>query len=171
MQVTVVRPAELGISEEKQWREFQTSYLMAAHPNYSLTFARAACRADENGRVAVAEDGGVIRAFLPYTKGNDGIATVLGGGQTGVDGVISSNDPIDLRQVVRRAGLRGWRFGHAPAEQAAVNPYRYEGGYHSQEVRFADLRDGYDATCKPCRKACRRESPAPRDTGGPSSVN
>src|ERR1700722_13551767 len=145
MQVTVVRPAELGISEEKQWREFQTSYLMAAHPNYSLTFARAACRADENGRVAVAEDGGVIRAFLPYTKGNDGIATVLGGGQTGVDGVISSNDPIDLRQVVRRAGLRGWRFGHAPAEQAAVNPYRYEGGYHSQEVRFADLRDGYDA--------------------------
>jgi CelD/BcsL family acetyltransferase involved in cellulose biosynthesis len=145
MHVTVVRPDELGPGEEKLWREFQNSYPMGAHANYSLTYVRAACRADGNGRVAVAEDGGVIRAFLPYTKGSDGMATVLGGGQTGVDGVISSNDPVDLRRVVRRAGLRGWRFSHAPAGQTAVDPYRYEGGYHSQEVRFADLRGGYDA--------------------------
>jgi len=145
MRVTVVRPAELGIGEEKQWREFQTSYPSAAHPNYSLTFARAACRADENGRVAVAEDGGTIRAFLPYSRGSDGIATALGGGQTGVDGVISANDPIDLRHVVRRAGLRGLRFGHAPAGQTSVDPYRYGGDYHWQQVRFADLGNGYGA--------------------------
>jgi CelD/BcsL family acetyltransferase involved in cellulose biosynthesis len=156
MRVTVVRPAELGIAEEKQWREFQMSYLQGAHPNYSLTFARAACRADENGRVAVAEDDGVIRAFVPYSQGSDGIATVLGGGQTGVDGVISSAssaDPLDLRQVIRRAGLRGYRFGHAPAGQAAVDPYRYEGGHHSQEVRFADLRDGHDAYTRALSKS------------------
>lgn len=145
MRVTVVRPAELGAGEEKRWREFQDSYPAGVHPNYSLTFARAACRADGNGRVAVVEDSGGIRAFLPFTKGSDGVATTLGGDQTGVDGLISSNEPIDLRQVVRGARLRGWRFSHAPAGQAAVDPYRYQGNYHAHEVRFADLRNGYDA--------------------------
>lgn len=145
MQVTVVRPAELGICEEKLWREFQTSCPTAAHPNYSLTFARGACLADENGRVAVVEDDGEIRAFFPHTKSNYGVATKLGGGQVNVEGFLSSNDPIDLREVVRRAGLRGWVFERVPAEQTLVDPYRYAGGYHQQEIRFVDMRDGYDA--------------------------
>lgn len=144
MNVSVVRPAELGLSEEKQWREFQNLYPMGTHPNYSLTYVRAACRADENGRVAIAEDGSGIRAFLPYSKEDNGVADTLGGGQTGVDGLISTNDPIDLRQVVRRARLRGWRFSHAPVGQASMDPYRYQGDYHSQEVHVTDLRNGYD---------------------------
>ena len=144
MQVTVVRPAELGAGEEMQWRKFQNSTPMAAHPCFSLTYVRAVSRADENGRVAIAEDGGVIHAFLPYTKGADNVATTLGGGQTGLDGLISSNDPTDLRRVVRRAGLRGWRFSHAPAEQRPLDPYRYEGNYHWTSIHFADLRSGYD---------------------------
>lgn len=145
MQVTVVRPAELGVGEEKQWREFQTSYPMAALPNYSLTFARAASRGDENGRVAIVENDGAIHAFIPYTKGDNGIATTLGEGQAMVDGLVSSNDPIDLRQVIRRVGLRGWIFSRAPAEQIPVDPYRYEGSYHWQEIHFVDLRNGHDA--------------------------
>ena len=145
MRVTVVRPDELGISEEKQWREFQTACPSAANPNYSLTFARAACHADPNGRVAIVEDGNAIRAFLPYTVGSRGIATTLGGGQVNTDGLISSNDPLDLRQVVRLAGLRGWIFSRAPVSQTPVDPYRYEGSHHRQVIRFVDLRGGYDA--------------------------
>jgi CelD/BcsL family acetyltransferase involved in cellulose biosynthesis len=145
MQVTVVRPIELGISEEKQWREFQTTYAAAANPNYSLTFARAACRADPSGRVAIVEDGGAIRAFIPYTVGSRGIATTLGGGQVNTDGLISSNQPLDLRQVIRLAGLRGWIFSRAPVAQTPVDPYRYEGSYHRQLIRFVNLRGGYDA--------------------------
>ena len=165
MHVTVVRPEELGPSEEKLWREFQNSYQMGAHANYSLTYVRAACRADGNGRVAVAEDGGVIRAFLPYTKGNDGMATVLGGGQTGVDGVISSNDPVDLRRVVRRAGLRGWRFSHAPAGQAAVDPYRYQGSYHSADVHVVDLRNDFDDYMNSLPKRRKRRQALERELG------
>ncbi len=144
MQVRVVRPAELGVSEEKQWREFQSAPPMAAHPCLSLTYARAVCRADGNGRVAIVEDGGAIRAFIPFTVGDDGIATTLGGGQTGLDGLVSSDDPVDLRAVVRRAGLRGWRFSRAPAEQRSLDPYRYQGGRHWAEVRYADMPNGYD---------------------------
>jgi hypothetical protein len=105
---------------------------------------RAVSRADENGRVAIAEDDGKIHAFLPYTKGADGVATTLGGGQTGLDDLISSNDPIDLRRVVRLAGLRGWRFSHAPTEQRTLDPYRHEGSHHWDSIHFADLSNGYD---------------------------
>jgi CelD/BcsL family acetyltransferase involved in cellulose biosynthesis len=148
MRVTVIRPTELGANEEKLWREFQNSSPLGAHPWYSLTYARAACRGDESGRVAVAEDDGVIRAFIPYAKGDDGIATALGWGFTCLDGLVSSGIPIDLRTVVRRAGLRGWRFSHAPAEQRSLDPYRYQGGYHGDLVRYADLRGSYDEYVK-----------------------
>jgi len=144
MNVTVIRPAELGVSEEKLWREFQGSYPMGTNPLFSLTYVSAVCRADENGRVAVVEDDGRVRAFIPYAKGDDGIATTLGGGHTGLDGLVSSNTPIDLRPVVRGAGLRGWRFSHAPIEQRPLDPYRYQGSYHRSLIYFADLHDGYD---------------------------
>lgn len=156
MKVTVVRPAELGVGEEKLWREFQGSSPMGAHPNFSLTYVRAVCRADESGRVAVAEDDGTIRAFIPYTKGDDGIAVTLGGGQTGLDGLVSSNAPTDIRQIIRGAGLRGWRFSHAPAEQSSLDPYRYQGSYHWDLIRFADLRDGYDDYMRALPKSVRK---------------
>ena len=130
MQVTVIRPAEIGATEEKLWREYQNSSPLGAHPSFSLTYARAACRDNESGRVAIVQDDGVIRAFIPYAKGDDGIATMLGWGFTPLDGLVSSGMPIDLQTVVRRAGLRGWRFSHAPTEQRPLDPYRYQGNYH-----------------------------------------
>jgi CelD/BcsL family acetyltransferase involved in cellulose biosynthesis len=142
MRVTVIRPDELGVSEEKLWYEFQNSSPLGTNPFFSLTYIRAACRADGSGRVAVAEVDGGIRAFLPYTKGEDGIATTLGGGFTQLDGLVSSGLPVDLRAVVRRAGLRGWRFSHAPAEQRPLDPYRYQGDYHKDLIHYADLRGG-----------------------------
>ena len=117
---------------------------MAAHPWFSLTAVRAACRAYENGRVAIAEDDGVIRAFLPYAIGGAGIASTLGGWQTGLDGLISMNHPIDLRRVVRGAGLRGWRFSRAPAEQHSLDPFRYRSSQDWEAVRFVEMRNGYD---------------------------
>jgi len=117
---------------------------MGTHPYFSLTYVRAVCRADESGRVAVAEDDGMVHAFVPYARGDDGIATTLGGGFTGLDGLVSSNAPIDLRKVVRGAGLRGWRFSHAPTEHRPLDPYRYQGTYHRDLNYIADLRDGYD---------------------------
>lgn len=140
----MVRPDELGASEEKLWREFQDLSPATAHPCLSLDYARAVCRMDESGRVAVAEDGGEVCAFLPYSLEGDRMAATLGGTQTAVDGLVSSGAPVDLRAVVRGAGLRGWRFSRAPAGQHLVDPFRYQGSYHTNSVYFADLRDGYD---------------------------
>lgn len=121
---------------------------MGTNPLFSLTYVRAACHADESGRVAVAEGDGTTRAFIPYAKGDDGEATTLGGGQTGLDGLVSSNDPIDLRRVVRGAGLRGWRLSHTPVEQHSLDPYRYQRSHHRELIHLADLCDGYDGYIK-----------------------
>src|SRR5690348_14801528 len=103
MKVTVVRPEELGASEEKLWREFQELSPAVAHPCLSLPYARAAARVDKNGRVAVVEDGGRVCAFIPYSKEDDGVAGTLGGNQTALDGLVSSAAAIDLRAAVRGA--------------------------------------------------------------------
>lgn len=144
MIVSVIRPNELGVTEENLWRDYQNLSPLGRNPFFSLTYVRAACRADERGRVAAVEDDGRIRAFIPYTSGPDRIATALGGGQTALDGIVSAGDPIDLRLAIHKAELRGWRFSHAPTEQHTLDPYRYEGDYHSEPINFADLRDGYD---------------------------
>jgi CelD/BcsL family acetyltransferase involved in cellulose biosynthesis len=157
MKVTVVRPDELGAGEEKLWHEFQNSSPGTAYPALSLPYARMLCRADENGRVAVVEDGGEIRAFLPYTTGSGGIAGTLGGEQTAVDGIVSSGDRIDLRAVVRGAKLRGWRFSRAPVEQRALDPYRYQGSHHAGTISIADLRGGYDAYQRELPQGGRKE--------------
>ena len=157
MKVTVVRPDELDASEEKLWREFQNLSPISAYPCFSLDYARAVCRADESGRVAVVEDGGKICAFIPYSKDGNGVAATLGGGQTALDGLVSSGDPIDLRAAVRSAGLRGWRFSRAPVEQRALDPYRYPGSFHTDVVYFSDLSNGYDAYRRGLSKGGKNE--------------
>jgi CelD/BcsL family acetyltransferase involved in cellulose biosynthesis len=157
MRVTVVRPEELGASEEKLWREFQDLSPAAAHPCLSLPYARAAARVDEGGRIAVVEDGGGVSAFIPYSIEADGVAATLGGTQTALDGVVSSDAAIDLRAAVRGAGLRGWRFSRAPIEQRSLDPYRYQGSYHTNFIYFSDLRDGYDSYTRGLQKSGKNE--------------
>lgn len=144
MRVTVARPSELGRSEAEQWRAFQASSLMMSHPFLSLSYARAWEIANANARVAVVEDGGRIQAFIPFGIGEGKIAATLGGAHTAVDGIVSSGVPLNMRAVVRKAGLRGWRFGRAPVGQKALDPYRYDGSHHWRTVSYVDLSKGYD---------------------------
>ncbi|HEX3514580.1 MAG TPA: GNAT family N-acetyltransferase [Trebonia sp.] len=101
------------------------------------------------------EDGGEIRAFLPYSREDDGVAATLGGTQTAFDGLVSADVPVDLRAVVSGAGLRGWRFTRAPVEQRALDPYRYEGSRDVASAYFADLSGGYDAYARGLAKSGR----------------
>lgn len=145
MRVTVVRPAELGPSEAERWAEFQQSSPLASNPFYSLTYIQAVGRARVGARVAVAEEGGKIVAFIPYQLGEQKIAMPIDGLWTTIDGLISPNTPLDVRSAVRQAGLRGWRFFHAPAEQEALAPHRYHGSYHNTTIPIIDLSAGYEA--------------------------
>lgn len=144
MQVTAVRPSELGPNEAGQWRAFQGSSLMMSHPFLSLSYAGAWEIANASARIAVVEESGRIEAFLPFEIGDGKVASTLGGALTAVDGMVSSGTSLNMRAIVRKAGLRGWRFERAPVEQKALDPYRYDGSHHWRTAPYADLSKGYD---------------------------
>jgi CelD/BcsL family acetyltransferase involved in cellulose biosynthesis len=141
MQVTVVRPGDLGPSEADLWAKFQRSSPVMSSPFLSLTFAQVVGRFRPAARVAVVEDGGKIEAFLPFERAALAMGVPIGHPMNDLHGFIGSGAPIDARLVVRRAGLRGWRFAHAPAEQRALAPFHYN--RLTVQAPVIDLSNGY----------------------------
>jgi len=146
VRVTVARPGELGPGEAEVWSRFQQRSSVMLNPFLSLTFAKAIGRARPNARVAVIEDDGRIEAFLAYELATRTIARPIGWPMNNLQGFISSGVPLDARSIVRMAGLRGWRFDHALAEQQALDPFHYR--RTSVRCREIDLSNGYEAYCK-----------------------
>jgi CelD/BcsL family acetyltransferase involved in cellulose biosynthesis len=127
MRVTVVRPGDLGIGEAELWWKFQHSTPTALNPFMSLTYAQIVGRFRANARVAVVEDQGRIEAFLPFELTSHGVGLPIGYPMNNLQGFIGSGLPVDARWVVKKAGLRGWRFDYVPVEQRAFAPFHYEG--------------------------------------------
>lgn len=153
MHVTVVRPSELGPDEARLWAKFQQVSPMTLNPFFSLTFAQTVGRARSNARIAVVEDGDQIEAFLPFELASMREALPIGYPVNNLHGFISSGAPVDARWVVRKAGLRGWRFISAPADQLALAPHQY-GGTTVQAPEI-NLATGYESKLSSRRKARR----------------
>jgi CelD/BcsL family acetyltransferase involved in cellulose biosynthesis len=143
MRVTVVRPAELAADEASQWASFQKSAPELQNPFLSLTFARVVGGIRENARVAVVEANGRIEAFLAFELGPARMGMPIGYPMNNLQAFITPEARIDARQVIRKAGLRGWRFIAAPLEQQALVPHHYAGTGVGAPV--IDLSDGYAA--------------------------
>jgi CelD/BcsL family acetyltransferase involved in cellulose biosynthesis len=143
VRVTIVRPGDLGPSEASLWALFQKSSPELQNPFFSLTFAQTVDRYRPNSRVAVVEDDGAIQAFLPFDLGPRRIGVPIGDPMNNLQGFISEGGAtIDARRVIRKAGLRGWRFTAAPAGQGALAAHHYEGTL--VEASLVDLSDGYE---------------------------
>jgi len=146
MRVTVVRPGDLGPEEARLWSAFQQSAPVMSNPFLSLTFAQTVGRFRPAARVAVVEDEGRIEAFLPFElapgKGAGKVAVPIGYPMNDLQGFVGSGAPLDARAVVRKSGLRGWRFLHVPADQRALMPHQYQ----ETVVRcpVMDLSGGYE---------------------------
>jgi CelD/BcsL family acetyltransferase involved in cellulose biosynthesis len=141
VRVTVVRPGDLGPQEARLWARFQQASPVTCSPFLSLTFTQAVGTFRPGARVAVVEDGGRIEAFLPFELTSYQVAVPIGHPVNDLQGFVGSGAPIDARAVVRKSGLRGWRFLHAPAEQRALIPHHYQ----ETVVRcpVIDLSEGY----------------------------
>jgi CelD/BcsL family acetyltransferase involved in cellulose biosynthesis len=159
MRVTVLRPSDLGPGEADRWHKFQHQSPVMRSPFLSLTFAQAVGEARANARVAVVENCGRIEAFLPYEIGPGRIGLPIGYPMNDLQGFIGSGAPLDARQIIRKAGLAGWRFIATPAEQTALARHQYEGT--AVRCPVIDTSDGYQAyyasrsrsvTTKPARK-------------------
>jgi CelD/BcsL family acetyltransferase involved in cellulose biosynthesis len=143
LRVTVVEPSELGEREAATWARFQRTPPIMLSPFLSLTFAQVVGRARTSARVAVVEDSGSIVAFLPFELSANRTAIPIGWPMNDLQAFIASDTGFDARSVVKKAGLRGWRFDHAPAEQTVLAPHHYRGT--EIQCPVIDLRQGYGA--------------------------
>ena len=143
MQVEVVRPGDLGSSEAMLWAKFQQGSPVTLNPFMSLTFAQSVGRVRSTARVAVVEENGKIGAFLPYELDAKDTARPIGWPMNDLQGFVGSDLTLDARMVVKKAGLRAWRFDHALADQAVLTPYHFRGTTsRSWEI---DLSNGYES--------------------------
>jgi CelD/BcsL family acetyltransferase involved in cellulose biosynthesis len=94
-----------------------------------------------SSRVAVVEDDGAMAAFLAFELGPGRMAMPIGYPMNNLQAFVAPDTPLDARRVIRKAGLRGWRFIAAPARQLALAPHHYEGT--AVEAPLIDLSDGY----------------------------
>ena len=143
MRVTVVHPCELGIPELTLWKKFQHTSPLMASPYLSAAFARRVGQVRSNARVAVVEEDDGVVAFLPFEMTADRIGRPIGYPMNDLQGIISWPGGVDARLVIRKAGLRGWRFYHTPAEGRMLAPYHYEGT--TIRCTVIDLTGGYDS--------------------------
>ena len=172
LRVTVVEPSELGAPEAAVWAGFQRTSPVMLSPFLSLTFTQVVGRARATARVAVVEDSGSIVAFLPFELSANRTGIPIGWPMNDLQGFIGSDIRFDARSVARKAGLRGWRFDHAPAEQAVLAPHHYRG----TEVHcpVIGLSQGYDAyleaaglvTGRAVRKRRAQRRAVEREIGG-----
>ncbi|MGH3257801.1 MAG: GNAT family N-acetyltransferase [Streptosporangiaceae bacterium] len=142
MRVKVVRPGDLGPEEARLWSAFQLSQPIMSNPFLSLTFAQTVGRFRPAARVAVVEDDGRTEAFLPFELAPGKVAVPIGCPMNDLQGFVGSGAAFDARAVVRKSGLRGWRFLHVPADQQALMPHQYQ----ETVVRcpVIDLSGGYE---------------------------
>ena len=142
MRVTTVRPSDLGPDEAEIWATLQRSSPLLLSPYLSLTFAQIVGSARPNARIAVVEEDGKIVAFLAYELTSTRLAKPIGYPMNDLQGIISADSEIHARAVIRKAGLRGWRFYHAPAQHRPLKPHQYSGT--TIQCTFIDLSDGYE---------------------------
>jgi CelD/BcsL family acetyltransferase involved in cellulose biosynthesis len=124
MNITVVRPLDLGDAEIKRWRMLQESDPLLANPFLSPEFTQAVGRFRDNVRVAVVTDGPEVVAFFPYERGALGIGHPVGFGLTDVQGIVAAPDlDLDAKALLKACGLGVWDFDHLLAHQRLFASY------------------------------------------------
>jgi CelD/BcsL family acetyltransferase involved in cellulose biosynthesis len=166
LQVSVITPSDLGPREIELWIQFQQRSHLTLNPFLSPTFARVVGRARDAARVAIIEVDGCIEGFLAF-EAADGIARPIGWPANDLQGFIHSGITIEARAIVKLAGLRGWRFHHAIANQPELVGHQYSGLTLDCPVIIATDFDAYLASRSSSlrREFGRRQRGLERDYG------
>lgn len=141
MQITVVRPEELGEGELSIWRGFQRSEPALANPFLAPEFTCAAGRVRRQTRVAVLADGGRIVGFLPFERHALGVGVPVAPGVNGCQGLVhEAGLEWDPQQLMRACRLVVWKFDRL------LNAQRPFVAYHQSELPspIMDVSGGYD---------------------------
>ncbi|MEU4721881.1 GNAT family N-acetyltransferase [Nonomuraea dietziae] len=142
MNISIVRPGELGDSERSRWRALQKADPSLDNPFLSVEFAVAMDRLRDYVRVAVVHDGGSIAGFFPYERHSFGIGKPLGGFLTTCHGLISAPElKIDTKALLRAAKLSVFDFDHMVAGQPTFAAFETD----VRPAPIMDLSAGFDS--------------------------
>jgi CelD/BcsL family acetyltransferase involved in cellulose biosynthesis len=142
VQISVIRPDELGAAEIAAWRCLQARSESLSNPFLSPDFTIAIGRVRPQARVAVLADGPKIVGFFPFERRSLGLGVAIGAGLSDCQGVIHApGAEWQPRMLLRACGLSAWEFDHLVAGQGPFERYRMA----LEPSPIIDLTRGFDA--------------------------
>ena len=124
MDISVVRPAELGVPWTKAWHEAMDESEAFANPFLAPEFAAGVGLFRGGARVAVLREDGEAVGFLPFERGTLGVGRAIGMGLSDCQGLVHrAGLTWDAREVLRGSGLSIFEFDHLVAGQEAFGPF------------------------------------------------
>jgi CelD/BcsL family acetyltransferase involved in cellulose biosynthesis len=140
VQISVVRPGELGPGEIAAWHSMQCQTRSLVNPFLCPEFAIAVDKFSDGARVAVLMDGPAIVGFFPFERRRLGVGVPIGAGLNDCEGVIHAPGvEWDPGELLRACKLAVWQFDHLVAGQRPFE--RYVAGVAPSPV--IDLTDGF----------------------------
>jgi CelD/BcsL family acetyltransferase involved in cellulose biosynthesis len=130
VQISVVRPDELGPAEVAAWQVMQRQTGSLANPFLCPEFTVAVGNVRPEARVAVLADGPAVVGFFPFERRRLGVGVPIGAGLTDCQGLIHAPGlDWDPRELLRACQVTIWKFDHLVEGQrpfarytAAVTP-------------------------------------------------
>jgi CelD/BcsL family acetyltransferase involved in cellulose biosynthesis len=142
VQISVVRPSELGPAETAAWRGLQRSDAAQRSPFLSPEFAAAVGRFRPGARVAVLTEGPAVTGFFPFEKRRLGVGVPIGAGLTDCQGLVHAEGfEWDARDLLRGCGLSAFHFDHLAQEQRPFSDWVAA----TAPSPVIELADGFEA--------------------------
>jgi CelD/BcsL family acetyltransferase involved in cellulose biosynthesis len=141
MQITVVRPDELGAAEIDAWHAMQDRSELLANPFLCPEFAITIGRSKPQARVAVLSESAGPVGFFPFERRRMGGANAIGMGLSDCQGLVHApGAEWDAAELLKKCGIAAWQFDHLVAGQ---QPFaRFQAATAASPVM--DLAGGFD---------------------------
>ena len=124
MQISVIRPRELGPGEIATWHSMQHKTQSLASPFLCPEFTMAVDRFHPDARVAVLADGPDIIGFFPFQRRRLGVGVPIGTPTNEGQGLIHAPGvEWDPRQLLRACRLSVWQFDYLVKGQQPFERY------------------------------------------------
>jgi CelD/BcsL family acetyltransferase involved in cellulose biosynthesis len=125
VEVTVVRPDELGAAEVAAWHALQDQGSELRNPFLSPEFAQAAGALVPSARVAVIQEAGQPAGFFAFELGRLGSARPVGAWLSDCQGLVHAREfQLDAGELLRRCGISAWQFDHLVSWQQPFAKYQ-----------------------------------------------
>jgi len=164
VQISVVRPIDLGPGEIAAWHSLQAKTDSLANPFLNPEFAVAVSRLRPGARVAVLTDGPETVGFFPFERRRLGGGVPIAAGLTDCQGLIHAPGmEWQPRMLLRACGLSDWRFDHLVTGQGpfvryqmALAPSPVSDLAHGFDAYLAALKTSSPRFCKDMRRKSRK---------------